>query len=302
MNAKMIILTLLTLLIASMAIATADVSLKQLEQSMAKSAGNISSYTFSKSTDSSAQYSNASIEKKLEVFKTTAGNVDLRNEAAWWSSKMATQKNGKALNWQSYFVNGSAYLNVGKNWTKHTFNNTSRINSDFNIIPGEIALIKNSDMSISGSEKVAGKDYYKLTGRPNDQVYKLIIGRQILSALYASQIKLPEALRNKKVDLDKSALMNQSKIAITAWVSKDDSLLKRMDINSSLTITPQILNVSSTNFKIYTTLNESTIFDNFGSLVKIVLPKDAQNESSLLKGAAWSHAVLGSVNSMNKLV
>jgi len=298
MNVKLVILMLLTVLIASMAASTADVSVDQLKQLMAQSAENLSSYTYSRSADSSALYSNSSLEKKLEVFKTTEGKADLRQKSAWWGSNLATKKGAKALNWQSYFVNGSAYLNVGKNWTRFSSNDTSRINYDFNEIPGQIALIENSDMKLSGSENIAGKDYYRLLGKPNDAIFKAIIGRQILTALFASPIQLPEKLKNQSINIDTSGLINQSNIVVTAWVSKDNSLLKRLDINSSSTITPRILNISSP-FKIETSLNESTVYSNFGSPMKIELPKDAQNESSLLKGAAWSRAVLGSIISSN---
>lgn len=298
MNAKLVILMLLTMLVVSIAASTAEINVDQLEQLMSKSTENLSSYAYSRSADSSAWYSNASIEKKLETFKTTEGKVDIRNKSAWWGSKLAIEKNGKALNWQNYFINGSAYLNIGKNWTKD-FNNTSRFNYDFNEILGQIALIQNSDMKFSGSEKVAGKDYYKLIGKPDDPIYKAIIDRQILLALFASQIKYPEKLKNQSINLSKIDLMNISSIVTTAWVSKDNNLLERLDINSSLTITPQILNISSPDFKIKTTLNESTVYNDFGSPMKIELPKDAQNESSLLKGSAWSRAVLGSIMSIN---
>ena len=301
MNANFVILTLLTLLSASMAASAADINVNQIEELMAQSAENLSSYTYSRSADSSALYSNSSLEKKLEAFKTTEGKVDLKKESAWWSSNLATKKNAKALNWQNYFVNGSAYLNIGKNWTKIDFNNASSINYDFNEIPGEIALIENSNMKLSGTEKIGGKDYYKLVGRPNDAIYKTIIGRQILSALYASPIKLPEKLKNQSINLSKSGLINNSNVVITAWVSKDNSLLKRVDVNASSTITTQILNISSPDFKIKASLNESTVYSNFGSQVKIELPKEAQNASSLLKGAAWRSAVLGAINSAGEL-
>jgi hypothetical protein len=299
MNAKLVILMLLTMLVVSIAASTAEVSVGQLEQLMSKSTENLSSYAYSRSSDSSAWYSNASIEKKLEAFKTTSGKVDIRNESAWWSSKLATERNGKALNWQSYFIDKSAYLNVGKNWTKLDFNNASRFNYDFNELLGQIGLIENSNMKISGSEKIGGKEYYKLIGKPDDPIYKAIIDRQILLSLFASQIEFPEKLKNQSIDTSKIDLMNISNIVTTAWVSKDNNLLERLDINSSLTITPQILNISSPDFKIKTTLNESTVYNSFGSKMKIELPKDAQIESSLLKGKAWSRAVLGSISSMN---
>jgi len=264
---------------------------------MGQTAENLSSYTYSGSADSSVLYRNSSFEKRLEVFQTTEGKVDLLKNSAWWSSNLATEKNAKGLSSQNYFINGSAYRNIGENWTKSDFNNTSRINYDFNEILGQIALIENSNINLSGSENIGGKDYYKLQGRPTDAIYKVIIGRQILSALFASPIQLPEKLKNQSINIDASGLINQSNVVVTAWVSKDNSLLKKLDINASSTITPQVLNISSPDFKIETSLNESTVYGNFGSQMMIELPKEAQNESSLLKGAAWTNAVRGYINS-----
>ena len=299
MNARLVILMLLTVLVASIAASTAEVSTDQLKQLMAKSAENLSSYTYSRSADSFALYNNSSLEKKLEVFKTTEGKVDLREMSAWWASKLTTKEDAGGLNWQIYLVNGSSYLNIGDNWTRLDFNDPSRIKYDFDEFSGEIALIQNSDMKLSGSENISGKDYYKLVGKPNETIFRAIIARQILSALSTTPIQLPENLTNQKINIDKSDLINKSKLVITAWVSKDNSLLKRLDINSSSTFTPEILNISSPDFKIQIGVNESTIYSNFGSQVKIDLPKEAQNESSMLKGAAWSRAVMGSIISAN---
>ena len=299
MNARLVILMLLTLLVASIAASTAEVSTDQLKQLMAKSAENLSSYTYSRSADSFALYNNSSLEKKLEVFKTTEGKVDLQEMSAWWASKLTTKEDAGVLNWQSYFVNGSSYLNIGDNWTRIDFNDPSRIKYDFDELAGEIALIQNSDMKLSGSENISGNDYFELVGKPNETISRALIARQILSALSTTPIQLPENLTNQKINIDESDLINKSIIVITAWVSKDDSLLKRLDVNSSLTITPQILNISSPDFKIQTSVNESTIYSDFGLQVEIELPKEAQNESSLLKGAAWSRAVMGSIISAN---
>jgi len=300
MNAKLIILTLLALLVASNAASAANVGVDQLEKLMAQSAYNISSYTYTTSTDNSARYSNATIDKKLEVFKTTEGKVDLQKKSAWRGSELTIKKNGNALKWQGYFVNGSIYLNIGKNWTKTDLNNISKINFDFNQIQGELDLFQNSNMKFAGSENIDGKDYDKFVGRPSAPIYNLIMGEELLSDLIASQIKMPETLWNRNISLNKSGLMDNSNIVLTAWVSKDNSLLKRMDFNSSLTITPQILNISSPDFKITTLLNESTIYNNFGSQVMIALPKEAQNESSLLEGAAWRSATLDAIRSASK--
>ncbi len=297
MNAKFLALMLLTVLVSVMTVSAAEMSADQLKQVIAKSAENLSSYSYSRSADSSALYNNSSVEKKLEVVRTTEGKVNRLENLAWWGSQLSTKNGAGVLNWQSYFVNGSEYLNIGDNWTRIDFKDPSQIRYDFDELPGQITLVENSDMRLIGSENIGGKAYYKLVGEPNRSIYRTIIARQILSALYASPIQLPKDLKNQTINIDRSGLINKSNVSITAWISKDNSLLNRLDINTSSTITPQILNVSSPDFKILSWLNESTTYGNFNSEVNIELPRNATNESSLLKGAAWSRAVIEAIGS-----
>jgi len=95
--------------------------------------------------------------------------------------------------------------------------------------------------------------------------------------------------------MDETELYNNSRIELTAWVSKNSSLLKRLDINASLAVSPEILNITAPDFRIESTLNESTVYQNFGSAVIIELPKDAQSESIRAEGTDWRWAAFGSV-------
>ncbi len=128
-----------------------------------------------------------------------------------------------------------------------------------------------------------------------DMIYKGMVGLQLIAAYLSSPFPLPKELRNQTLDIRNTTLINNSSIVVTAWVSKNDSLLRRLDINSTLNITPEILNISSPDFRIMSTLNESTVYENFGSPVEIVLPEDAQNVSSRIIGTDWRWAVFGSV-------
>ncbi|MDD1751699.1 MAG: hypothetical protein LUQ38_01240, partial [Methanotrichaceae archaeon] len=82
---------------------------------------------------------------------------------------------------------------------------------------------------------------------------------------------------------------------MTAWVSKNTSLLRKLDINSSLIITPKILGISSPDFRIESKFNESTVYNNFGSPLKIELPKQAQKAPFKKLGTDWRWAVFGSI-------
>jgi hypothetical protein len=221
--------------------------------------------------------------------------VDLVNKSGWWSSNLTDEESRNVLNWEGYFVGSSEYWKQGQNWTKFPVNDTAQMMQNYNEIPGEVNLLKFSDLKIVGSEKFQGEDTYKLVGSPFEFICKGICGLQLLSAYLESPLPMPEKLKNGTLDFNTTSLENNSHTVMTAWVSKDKYLLKRLDINSSLTVTPKILNISSPDFKIVSTLNESTVYNNFGSHLNIVLPKEAQGPYSPIKGTDWRWAVFGSI-------
>jgi hypothetical protein len=262
---------------------------------MEKSAGNLTTYTYLRSAQSDLRYSNSSLKTEFNANKATDGKVDLLNKAGWWSSKLTDEESRKVLIWDGFFVNGSEYWKEGQNWTKFTINDTARIMQDYNEIPGQVNLIMFSNMKIVGSEKFQGQDSYKLVGSPKESIYDGMVGLQLLAAYFPAPFQLPAKLKNRTLDINSTSLMKNSRIVLTAWVSKDKSLLERLDINSSMAITPKILNISSPDFRIESTINESTVYSNFGSPLKIELPKEAQNTSYRSMGMDWRWAVFGSV-------
>ncbi len=289
------IIVLILILAMTMMVSAQQVSVDQIKQMMEKSATNLTTYTYTRSAESNILYTNKSINTSFNADKVTMGKVNLVNPSGWWSSNLTDKKSGEVLMWQGYFLNGSEYWKEGQNWTKFNISNPTQIMQDYNEIPDQIQLINYSNMKLVGSEKIGGVDSYKLVGTPKDMVYKGMIGLQLIAAYLPSPFPLPKELRTQTLNIRNTSLMNNSDIIVTAWVSKNDSLLRRLDINSTLAITPQILNISSPDFKILSMVNESTIYQNFGSPVKIELPKDAQNVSPRMMGTDWRWAVFGSV-------
>ncbi len=291
--------SLLFIVLLVMAAATAasaqQSSVDQLKQMMEKSAGNLTTYSYSRSDSSDFLFSNASFKTEFDAYKSTKGQVDLVNKSGWWSSNLTYEESREVLNWEGYFVDSSEYWKQGQNWTKFPVNDTDRMLQNYNEIPGEVDLIKYSNVKLVGSEKLQGEDTYKLVGAPFEFICKGICGLQLLSAYIQSPLPLPEKLKNGTLDVNSTNLMNSSHTVMTASVSKDKYLLKRLDINSSLIVTPKILNISSSDFKIVSTLNESTVYDNFGSKLKIVLPKEAQGPYSPVTAVDWRWAIFGSV-------
>ena len=296
MKSNKVLIILLAILVASMVAAAQEVNIQQLKQTAENSAKNLTSYGYSRSAESMQIYSNNSLRKEYDASKITNGKVDLVNKSGWWGSNLTDEETGDVLTWEGYFVNGSEYWNEGQNWTKLTVNNTSQVLQAYNELPGQVNLIKYSDMKIVDIERMQGEDYYKITSSPIKSIYTGIIGLQLLAAYFPSPFLLPDKLKNGTFDINNTDLMNNSRIVLTAWISKNDSILRRLDVNSSLTITPKTLNISSPDFRIMSTMNESSVYSSFGSPVEIVLPNEAQSaSSSRMIGADWRWALLGSI-------
>ncbi len=289
-------IVLLALLLSAALSVAQETSVDQIKQMMTNSAENLTTYTYSRSAESGISYSNESIKKNFEAVKVTRGKVNLTEPSGWWSAQLTDKSSGKVLTWEGYFVNGSEYWKENQNGTRFIINNSAKIMEEYNEIPGQVSLINYSNMRVVGSENCDDGECYKLMGTPIEPIYKGMIGLQLLAAYFPSPFALPGELRNRSFDIDNTGLMNDSNITLTAWVSKDKSLLKRLDINSSLVITPKILNITAPDYRIESTINESTVYNNFGSPVKIELPLEAlKNESYRINGTDWRWAVFGSV-------
>lgn len=288
-------IVLLTMLIITTAVSAQETSVDQLKQMMLNSSQNLTTYAYYRMADTEIIYSNQSVHKDFKAVKTIEGKVDLQGMAGSWISRLMDKTNDQVLTWDGYFVNGSEWWKEGQNWTKFILNDTTRIMQDYNEIPSQVNLIQYSDVKIVGTERLQGEEAYKLIGTPYIPICKGICGIQLLTAYISSPFPKPAVLENGSLNIDNTTLLNNSGTVLTAWVSKNDSRLLRLDINSSLTVTPQILNITAPDFRIHSTINESTVYSSFGALQKIELPEDAVNQSLRMKGTDWRWAVFGSV-------
>jgi hypothetical protein len=290
------LITLLTVLALCEAAFAQDVGADMLKQMMIESADNLTTYSYSRTGEASILYSNDSLREEFNAVKTTLGKVDLVRQLGWWGSELRDLTTGDVLTWEGYFINDSEYWKENQNWTEFIVNDSAQIMEEYNELPGEVNLINYSNIQIVGTESLEGVEYYKLAGSPIEPIYKGMIGLQLLAAYFPSPFPLPEEVENRSLDVDDQALLDNSSIVLTAWVSREDNLLRRLDINSSLVITPQILNITSPDFRIESTMNESTTYMDFGSPVEIVLPEEAsQNQTFRTKGTDWRWAVFGAV-------
>ncbi len=272
-----------------------DISVDQLKLIMTASADNLTTYTYTRSAESNIIYSNESLQDKFDAVKATKGKVNLTAQSGWWSHQLTDIGTGQVLTWQGYFLNGTELWKEGDNWTQFIITDTDAVMEDYNELPGQAALLSYSNLSITGTESIDGEDCYKLAGEPIPLIKENILGTQIFAAYLSSPFPLPDEFDNKNFDLDNTSIRNNSNVSVTAWISKQTSLLRRIEIDSNLKLTPSILNIEEQNFTIQSDLRERTDYSNFGDSVQIVLPPESQNQSPRMKGVDWRWAIFGLV-------
>jgi hypothetical protein len=292
MKFYLVLIVLLSLLIIPAALGQ-EINVDQLKEKSTQSADNVTTYTYSRTSESEIDYSNDTFEEALDLEKNTEGKVNLTAQTGWWSHNLTDEENGDVLTWQGYYLNNSEYWKEGQNWTKFNLTDPKAVMDNYNELPSQVGLISYSDMKLAGTENIDGIECYKLAGTPLSPIEKTILGVQLFASYLGSPINLPDDLENKSFSFDKTKLLDNSNVTITAWISKDTYLLKRIEIDSDLTITPSILNIEEPNFKIVSTLHEVTNYENYGASVQITLPSDAENLSYRTEGADWRWAVFG---------
>jgi hypothetical protein len=272
-----------------------DVSVDQLKQMMTSSADNLTTYSYARSAESTIIYSNESLQDKFAAIKATEGKVNLTAQSGWWSHQLTDNGTGQVLSWQGYFLNGTEYWKEGENWTQFIITDVDAVMADYNELPGQAALLNYSNLSITGTQTIDGEDCYIITAEPIPFIKETILGTQIFAAYLSSPFPMPDEFDDKNFDLDNTSIQGNSNVSVTAWISKQTSLLRRIEIDSSLTLTPSILKIEEQNFTIQSTLQERTDYSNFGESVQIVLPEESQNQSPRMKGADWRWAIFGLV-------
>ncbi len=272
-----------------------DISADQLKQMMTASADNLTTYTYTRSAESTAIYSNESLQDKFVAIKATEGKVNLTAQSGWWSHRLTDNETGEVLTWQGYFSNGSEYWKEGDNWTQFIVDDPGAIMEDYNELPSQVALLYFSNLSIIGAEVVDGDECYVIAAEPIPFIRETILGTQIYAAYLSSPFPMPAEFDNNSFNLNNTSIQANSNVSVTAWISKETSLIRKIVIDSRLSLSPLILDIEEPDFSIQSTLKELTDYGNFGKDAQIALPKESEKNSPRTKGTDWRWAVFGLV-------
>ena len=293
MKIRPTIVPIMILLLMSTAFA-ADIG-SDLKKQMTINAGGdaAATYSYSRLAESNILYNNDTLQVRFDATKTTAGKVNLTAQSGWWSHTLTDASDGQVLTWQGYFINGTEYWKEGENWTQLNLTDPQAVMADYNELESQVELLNYSELTVKGSEEIDGEDCTIVMVKPIPLVVKAILGTQIFASYLDSPFPLPDEFDNMDYEFENTSILDHSNVSITAWVSKNTSLLRRMQIESHLTINPSILNLIENDFTIQSTLRETTNYANFGQPVQIQMPEEKINPVYRNQGTDWRWAIFG---------
>jgi hypothetical protein len=249
-------------------------SADEIKALMIDSVSNLDSYRFNTESTQQIEVFNRSTDdgnvSTITVTSVGDGAVDLEGRAMGTvqSLNIVSENNnvtsGKS---ETYILNDTVYLGMDGNWTSFKLPNADLIWDRQNMVKNQAELLNNSEIELLGSDVVDGQDTYKVKVVPDMNTYSAVLSEQVGSVLPVAVLNITEMFRNSSLEW-------------TSWITKDDHLLKKNEIQMNLVITPESMGLTTNetgDFEMRIDVAATTVFRDFNQPVEIVLPEGAKN-------------------------
>jgi len=257
-----------------------ELNATQIKQLMISSVENQNTYRISLSTEQKLDIINQSDieEEPVKILITSSGTGAIDVDARAMSMEMTNtavpendKENQTSTTMEMYFINDTIYMKLDDNWTKLMMPSPDDIWERQNLVKNQVELLSNSELTYEGMESIDGEECYKLKVVPDMKTYATMLSEQLGSSI-------PVAFMNL------SLLYESTEMEETVWITKDDSFLKKSDVNMKLDITPEIMNLPPEvvgNITMNIDMTASMLFSDFNEPVDIVLPEEAKTATTL---------------------
>jgi hypothetical protein len=188
------------------------------------------------------------------------------------------EENSTAIALEEYLLNGIMYIKMDGNWTVMKLPAAAAW-SQQNTMEQQVNMFKQSDLTVMGSEIVDGQDCYKVRAKMD---MSAIAGQQ--SGGMASYTPMSST---NDTDLFRDVTLN-----VYYWITKDEYLLKKMDMLEVFTLDPQSLGLPAKGperQEMRIISETSMLFEGFNESVNIVLPPEARNAQPIPAGLVASN-------------
>ena len=309
---KRLILALAIITVAFSGCTEKAPSSEVIKTSLNHSAANLSAYSFTISDNQTESIrdlvknnitNSYNTTSRLDDTKVTA-SIDLRGRKAGANVSTSTTIKGPtgspivANSEQSeYNIGNITYVFQNGNWTELKAPESADAiwaRGSFDLMKSRAASINRTQSEVIGSESVDGKDCYKLRLILDNQTYLGTEYNLLVRALYPF---VPEA--------NQTDLLKSSKNENTAWVEKDNNLLKKYQHTMNIQIVPNIIGVVDSKGSIQklnqsiklvevTLASDSTeTYTGYNKPVAIIVPKAALNAAQIMPSPIQATTITG---------
>lgn len=249
----------------------------EVEERMTEAIGGLDSYWFEIDMEQTVEFRNFEGEGSLDGEKISlrwAGAINLTDQSSTEisTSKRATLTGNKTAEEtvEVYFLNKTLYQKMGDEWIGLLQPDPQYGIEKIDQLAHLMEMIDRAEVVVEGSEKVEGRDLYRLSIVPDDDTaYGIMLG-QISSV----DPRIP-------LMIDMNALFERgTELDWTVWISKETGLPTESRISAVYTAGPGILRMppeSPDNLGIRFETEEVRMFGGYNEPVAVVLPEEARS-------------------------
>ena len=263
-----------------------DLNASALRSLVVDSSAKLESYSYSMEMVQNMDLVNLSSGEAQKLYTRSIGlgftnmtDRALKLVMASLTYEKGDEVNSTAIALEEYLLNDTMYIKMDGNWTVMKLPAVAAAWSQQNTMEQQVNMFKQSDLTLMGSETVAGQDCYKVRAK-------------IDMSTYASQLSgntasyLPMASTND-TDLFRNVTLN-----VYYWITKDTHHLKKTDVLQVFTLDPQSLGLPAKGperQEMRIISETSMLFEGFNESVSIVLPPEARKAQPSPPGSVASN-------------
>ena len=269
---KKLLLILVLIVLALSGCVDKELDAKDLKTLMANSGKNLDSYRFVTETVQEIKSMEKSTQASTLVIRSLdEGAVNLTAQNMSISTSKSASSGSEALpsmQQEVYVIRDMAKVKLDGNWSQAALQDAKYFWALQNVAEKQDILLNSSQLVLSGSEMIEGQDCSRIEVIPDRKAYESVLFEQLGSVLPLAYMNLTK--------LYKSSTVNR-----TLWVSKDDGLPRKENVNMVFSVTSEIMELPDDqikDFMLKIDLNTTTLYMDYNQPLLITLPEGQRIE------------------------
>ena len=269
---KKLLLILVLIVLALSGCVDKELDAKDLKTLMSNSGKNLDSYRFvTETVQEIKSMENSTKASTLEIKSLDEGAVNLTAQNMSISTSKSASSDSEALpsmQQEVYVIRDMAKVKLDGNWSQAALQDAKYFWALQNVAEKQDILLNSSQLVLSGSETIEGQDCSRIEVIPDRKAYESVLFEQLGSVLPLAYMNLTK--------LYKSSTVNR-----TLWVSKDDGLPRKENVNMVFSVTSEIMELPDDqikDFMLKIDLNTTTLYMDYNQPLLITLPEGQRIE------------------------